>query len=79
MSNVRVSNPRLKGRDVLQEKFVVVDLETTGLSPRNNAIIEIGAVKFEAGAAKYATMEALIDPEMDIPGVITGINGISNE
>ncbi len=79
VSNVRVSNPRLKGRDVLQEKFVVVDLETTGLSPRNNAIIEIGAVKFEAGAAKYATKEALIDPEVDIPGVITGINGISNE
>ncbi len=79
VSKIRVSNPRLKGRDVLQKKFVVVDLETTGLSPKNSAIIEIGAIKFEAGAADYAAMEALIDPEVDIPGIITGINGISNE
>ncbi len=70
---------RLKGRDVLREKFVVVDLETTGFSPEKNAIIEIGAVKFEAGAADYAAMEALINPEVYISEVITGINGISND
>lgn len=30
-------------------KYVVIDLETTGLSPERDKIIEIGAVKIENG------------------------------
>ena len=74
-----MSNIKLKGRDALREKFVVVDLETTGLSPEKNAIIEIGAVKYEAGEAEYASMEAVINPEVYIPEVITRITGITND
>ena len=74
-----MSNIRLKGRDVLWEKFVVVDLETTGLSPERNAIIEIGAVKYEAGEAEYASIEAVVNPGVYIPEMITGITGISND
>ena len=31
------------------ENYVALDLETTGLSPKNDRILEIGAVKIEEG------------------------------
>ena len=37
-----------KGQDFMSD-FVVFDLETTGFSPMNNKIIEIGAVKISNG------------------------------
>ena len=30
---------------MFEDSFVIVDLETTGLSPKNSEIIEIGAIK----------------------------------
>mgnify|MGYP003422428369 CR=1 FL=1 len=30
---------------MFEDSFVIVDLETTGLSPKNGEIIEIGAIK----------------------------------
>ncbi len=32
---------------MLEESFVIADLETTGLSPLKNEIIEIGAIRVE--------------------------------
>ncbi|MFI5236663.1 MAG: exonuclease domain-containing protein [Ignavibacteriales bacterium] len=58
-------------------EFSVLDVETTGLSARNNRVIEIGIVKVKnlKVVDKYTT---LINPECDIPYFITQFTGISN-
>jgi len=58
--------------------FVVVDLETTGLSPDEDTIIEIGAIKFVDGV-EVEVYETLINPSRPIPDFITRLTGISDE
>ena len=43
----KIKDRKLKGNSVLQwvDDYVLVDIETTGLSPKENDIIEIGAIK----------------------------------
>ncbi len=59
------------------DTFVSFDLETTGLDPKFNEIIEIGAVKVENGEITGEFSE-LIKPEKDIPEFITNLTGIKN-
>ncbi len=59
-------------------RYVVIDLETTGLSPKNDSIIEYAAVKVVDGEV-VDTFQALCDPGFDIPPMITAITGISTE
>jgi DNA polymerase III epsilon subunit family exonuclease len=58
--------------------FTVVDLETTGLSARGAAILEIGAVRIEnlGVTARFAT---LVDPGSAVPAPITRLTGIDDE
>ena len=58
-------------------RFVVVDLETTGLRPGRSAICEIGAVRIEA-LLPAGTFQTLVDPGVPIPPVIAGITGIED-
>ncbi len=57
--------------------FVVFDIETTGFSPVNNRIIEIGAVKVSGGAIvdKYSTF---VNPKVPIPFEIEKLTGIND-
>ena len=57
--------------------YVVLDLETTGLSCVYNRIIEFGAVKVVRGTITES-IDLLINPETIIPAKITEITGISN-
>ncbi|MBY0096575.1 ATP-dependent DNA helicase DinG [Mesobacillus maritimus] len=60
-------------------KFVVVDLETTGNSPRKgDRIIQIGAVIIEDGKiiGKYSS---LVNPGKPIPAFIEELTGINDE
>lgn len=58
--------------------FIVVDLETTGGSPRNGcAITEVGAVKVRGGML-LDTFETFVNPLAPIPSYITELTGITD-
>ncbi|MCZ2837281.1 DEDD exonuclease domain-containing protein [Modestobacter sp. VKM Ac-2985] len=57
--------------------FVVVDLETTGGSPKNSAITEIGAVKVRGGQV-LGEFQTLVDPGHEIPPYISVLTGITS-
>jgi DNA polymerase-3 subunit epsilon len=56
--------------------FVVTDTETTGVSPSEDRVIEIGAVKI-CGDRVVDRFSSLINPLRSIPGRITRLTGIS--
>ena len=55
--------------------YVVVDLETTGLSAKDNRIIEIGAIKVKMGQIE-GLFETFVNPGCAIPERITEVTGI---
>lgn len=59
-------------------KFVAFDLETTGIIPNVDRIVEIGAVEFKNGKPqrKFTT---LVDPKKPIPPSASKINGITDD
>lgn len=59
-----------------QQALVFVDLETTGATPANDRITEIGIVEVsEQGVSEWST---LVNPETPIPPFIERLTGISN-
>lgn len=58
-------------------EIVAFDIETTGLDPKNDSIIEIGAVKFN-GNRVVSEFSKLINPRKPINQFITNLTGISN-
>ena len=70
-----VSNARGQS---LSDTYVVFDLETTGFSPLNDRIIEIGAVKVEDGkiTERFSTF---VNPEVPIPFKIEELTHIRDD
>lgn len=65
--------------DISADSVVVLDFETTGLSPQQGErAIEIGAVKLENGQI-VDRFQALMNPGQPVSGFITEYTGISNE
>lgn len=60
------------------KSYIAFDVETTGLDPQTNEIIEIGALKVRDGKVAGRFME-FIHPRESIPGTITNLTGITNE
>ena len=60
-----------------QTVFVAFDLETTGLSPQYDRIVEIGAVKFVDGR-ESVRFNALINPGVAMPPGASAVNGITD-
>ena len=59
------------------ENYILVDLETTGLTPKRDRILEIGAWKVQEGAFT-AQFHCMVDPCMRIPERITALTGITD-
>ncbi|MBC8170546.1 MAG: 3'-5' exoribonuclease, partial [Anaerolineae bacterium] len=59
-------------------ELVAIDLETTGLDPSQDAIIEVGAVRMLNGeiTAEYSTF---VDPGIAVPPHVTHITGIRSQ
>jgi DNA polymerase III subunit epsilon len=58
--------------------YAIVDIETTGGSPRSEKITEVAIFIFD-GEKIVDEFVSLINPEKDIPYYITGLTGITNE
>jgi DNA polymerase III subunit epsilon len=58
-------------------RFVVVDLETTGLRPGQSGICEIGAVRVD-GLVPAGTFETLVNPGAPLPRLVTSLTGIAD-
>jgi DNA polymerase III subunit epsilon len=65
------------GTPLVDVEFVVLDLETTGGSPANDRITEVGAVKVRGGEIA-GTFHTLVDPEVPIPPLISALTGITD-
>ena len=56
--------------------FISIDLETTGLLPKEDRIIEIAAIKYRNGV-ETEVFHSYIDPERVLPERITELTGIT--
>ncbi|HEX7275963.1 MAG TPA: DEDD exonuclease domain-containing protein, partial [Acidimicrobiales bacterium] len=64
------------GTPLAQVTFCVLDLETTGASPADCKITEVGAIKVRGGEC-LGTFETLVNPQTEIPFFITVLTGIT--
>ena len=71
--------PKVEERTLAETTFAVLDLETSGGSPRLGAgITEIGVVKVKGGQV-LGTFQSFVDPGHSLPVFITQLTGISDE
>lgn len=69
----------LKGKSIIDipDNYIIFDIETTGLDPKYDEIIEIGAIKINNGE-KIDIFYTLIKPKTEIDEFITNLTGITN-
>ena len=75
------TEPKLKnGKNLLSfpDNYVVLDIETTGLNPKFNEIIELSALKVENGHI-VEEFNQLVKPKGAISPFITNLTGINKE
>jgi len=63
----------------MSTSYVALDLETTGLDPEADRIIEVGAVRFQADGTELATFQRLVNPGRPIPAFIERFTGVTSE
>lgn len=64
---------------VMDTVFTAFDTETTGFSPKNDRLVEIGAVKFRGNGEILAATNWLVNPGIPIPFYATEVHGITTE
>ncbi len=58
-------------------EFVAFDLETTGLSPKSDRVLEVGAVRFDATMRRIGELEVVVDPGVPIPLAVQRLCGLT--
>ena len=58
-------------------EYVALDLETTGLDPERDRVIEVGAVAFDPTRV-VSTLERLADPGRSVPEAVLKLTGIQD-
>ncbi len=61
--------------DLSQATFAVIDVETTGLHPRNDRVVEIACVRVKGGRVRER-FASLVNPHRRIPPAASAIHGI---
>lgn len=69
---------RIKHNKQLPEKYIALDVETTGLSSERHKIIEIGAIKVNENQIE-ASFHMFVKPKKKIPQDIANLTGLSDE
>jgi DNA polymerase-3 subunit epsilon len=64
-------------RQVHETPFVVIDLETTGLSPGLDRVVEVSLIRAEAGQDPHLVLDTLLNPMRPMAG--TEIHGIKDD
>lgn len=77
-SNLFAIEEEIKNPYLLENEFVVFDLETTGTNYQTDKIIEIGAVKVVNGKLTE-TFSTLVNPCCHIPEDATKVHGITDD
>ena len=60
------------------DSYIAIDLETTGLNPKTEKIIEIGALRILDGAEE-ARFHRLVNPRRKLSPEITALTGITDQ
>lgn len=71
---------KYKGKrlETFVDDFTIIDLETTGFSPKDDKIIELSAIKVRNNE-EIETYTTLINPGMHIPSKITNLTSITDD
>ncbi|MGE0598080.1 MAG: helicase C-terminal domain-containing protein [Dehalococcoidia bacterium] len=59
--------------------YVAIDLETTGLDPERDRIIEVGATRFDLNGKELDTLSYVVNPGREVPAFIERFTGVTNE
>jgi len=65
------------GLSLAETEFAIVDLETTGWSPQDGAITEIGVVRIR-GQVRCGEFASLVNPGVPVPPCIEELTGITD-
>ena len=62
----------------IPNSYIALDLETTGLNPKRDKMIEIGAVRVEDGA-ETGRFHTMLNPRRELEERITELTGIRGD
>lgn len=62
---------------LLLDEFVAIDVETTGLKPRQQRVIEVALIRYKGGR-EVERFESLLNPDREIPIYIANLTTITN-
>lgn len=65
-------------KEQIPDSYIAVDLETTGLDPKRDKIIEIGAVRIENGQ-ETGRFHTMLNPHRELEARITELTGITGD